>query len=81
MVAWQAGICLVGWLIENTKIFTLSGCGKTTVGAAVAEKLSLPFYDADDYHSQKNKEKMRSGPKKYILYQGYYIKDERCGFK
>ena len=47
----------------------------------MAEKLSLPFYDADDYHSQKNKEKMRSGPKKYILYQGYYIKDERCGFK
>ena len=38
-----------------------AGCGKTTVGSLVAQELSLPFYDADDFHSQENKAKMGSG--------------------
>ncbi len=39
----------------------VSGCGKTTVGELLAEKLDLPFYDADDFHPDVNVKKMRSG--------------------
>lgn len=39
----------------------VSGCGKTTVGQALAAQLEYPFFDADDYHSVENKEKMAAG--------------------
>ena len=39
----------------------VSGVGKTTLGKLLARKFSLPFFDADDFHSKKNKEKMREG--------------------
>lgn len=39
----------------------VSGCGKTTVGQALAERLSVPFYDADDYHPAENVAKMSQG--------------------
>ncbi len=42
-------------------IYGVSGCGKTTVGKALAKELSLPFYDADDYHPQTNIDKMSLG--------------------
>lgn len=42
-------------------IMGVSGCGKTTVGNLLAEKLQLPFYDADDYHPPSNIDKMSSG--------------------
>ena len=38
-----------------------SGCGKTTVGKLLAKKLQWNFYDADDFHSNENVEKMRQG--------------------
>ncbi|GAA42540.2 putative gluconokinase [Clonorchis sinensis] len=34
------------------------GCGKTTVGLALARKLGWNFIDADDYHSEENRNKM-----------------------
>ncbi len=37
------------------------GCGKTTIGQMLAEKLGWPFYDGDDFHPKKNVEKMRAG--------------------
>lgn len=37
------------------------GCGKTTVGKLLAEKLEWLFYDGDDFHSRENVEKMRAG--------------------
>jgi hypothetical protein len=37
------------------------GCGKTTIGKLLAEKLSWPFYDGDNFHLKKNVEKMRAG--------------------
>ena len=43
------------------KVPNFAGCGKTTVGSLVAQELSLPFHDADDYHSKENKVKMGSG--------------------
>ncbi len=42
-------------------IMGVSGSGKTTVGIALADKLNVPFYDADDYHPPENITKMSSG--------------------
>ncbi|GAC35213.1 gluconokinase [Paraglaciecola polaris] len=39
----------------------VSGTGKSTIGNMLAEKLSLPFYDADDFHPQSNVQKMQNG--------------------
>ena len=39
----------------------VSGCGKTTVGRALAERLDASFLDADDFHPAANVEKMRAG--------------------
>jgi gluconokinase len=39
----------------------VSGTGKSTVGGAVAEELSLTFIEADDFHSQHNVQKMTGG--------------------
>jgi len=42
-------------------IMGVSGCGKTSVGIALADCMSLPFYDADDYHPTDNIKKMQAG--------------------
>lgn len=39
----------------------VSGSGKTTIGKMLARELKLSFYDADDFHSAENIEKMRQG--------------------
>lgn len=39
----------------------VSGSGKTTIGKVLAKELSLPFYDADDFHSEANIQKMKDG--------------------
>ena len=46
------------------QIFVLmgvSGSGKTTIGTLLAQRLAIPFLDADDYHPQANKDKMHAG--------------------
>jgi gluconokinase len=42
-------------------IFGVSGAGKTTVGELLARELGWHFYEADDFHSPANIEKMRGG--------------------
>lgn len=42
-------------------IFGVSGAGKTTVGELLARELGWRFYEADDFHSPANIEKMRRG--------------------
>jgi gluconokinase len=42
-------------------IFGVSGAGKTTVGKLLARELDWHFYEADDFHSPANIEKMRRG--------------------
>lgn len=37
------------------------GCGKTTVGQALAQALGWPFRDADDFHPFANVAKMQAG--------------------
>ena len=39
----------------------VSGSGKTTIGRLLSEKTAMPFFDADDFHSAANKEKMKAG--------------------
>ncbi len=42
-------------------IMGVSGCGKSTVGQALAAALGAPFYDGDDFHPPENVAKMASG--------------------
>jgi gluconokinase len=42
-------------------IMGVTGVGKTTVGQLLAQRTGWPLYDADDYHSPANVEKMRAG--------------------
>lgn len=42
-------------------VMGVAGCGKSTVGAALAGRLQIPFLDADDYHPAANLEKMSRG--------------------
>lgn len=42
-------------------VMGVSGSGKTTVGRALAEAIGATFFDADDFHSAENVEKMRRG--------------------
>ena len=42
-------------------VMGVSGCGKTTVGRALAEKLNASFLDADDFHPAANVARMRAG--------------------
>lgn len=47
----------------NTVIFIMgvSGCGKSTIGQLVSERLNIPFFDGDDFHPQSNVDKMSNG--------------------
>ena len=39
----------------------VSGTGKTSLGKKLSQDTNWPFFDADDFHPQSNKEKMKSG--------------------
>lgn len=39
----------------------VAGSGKTTIGKLLHQKTAIPFFDADDFHPQANKEKMKAG--------------------
>lgn len=42
-------------------VMGVSGSGKSTVGAALAQRLRVPFADADDLHPPENIAKMSAG--------------------
>ncbi|TGB42442.1 gluconokinase [Mycolicibacterium peregrinum] len=42
-------------------VMGVSGSGKSTVGAALAQRMRVPFADADDFHPAANIAKMSSG--------------------
>jgi gluconokinase len=42
-------------------IMGVSGCGKSTVGETLAQRLECAFYDGDDLHPPENVAKMASG--------------------
>ncbi|XP_061409532.1 probable gluconokinase isoform X2 [Lethenteron reissneri] len=37
------------------------GCGKSTIGNTLSEKMNWKFLDADDFHPKCNKDKMQKG--------------------
>jgi gluconokinase len=42
-------------------VMGVSGAGKSTIGALLAERLGWPFEDGDAFHPPRNVEKMRGG--------------------
>lgn len=48
-------------MLDYWIIMGVSGSGKSTLGRALANELSLPFDDADDFHPQANVDKMSRG--------------------
>ena len=42
-------------------VMGVSGCGKSTIGKLLAEEFNIPFFDGDDYHPDKNVQKMAAG--------------------
>src|ERR1700760_2741288 len=42
-------------------VMGVSGSGKSTVGAALAQRMRVPFADADDFHPPANIAKMSAG--------------------
>ena len=42
-------------------VMGVAGCGKTTVGKALAQRLGWDFYDADNFHPPENVAKMVNG--------------------
>jgi gluconokinase len=42
-------------------VMGVSGCGKTTIGKLLAERLKYPFLDADGFHPPENVAKMAAG--------------------
>lgn len=48
-------------LKELIVVMGISGAGKSTIGAALAKKMELPFLDADDFHPRENVMKMSRG--------------------
>jgi gluconokinase len=42
-------------------IMGVAGCGKSSVGEALAQRLGIPYRDGDDLHTPEAVEKMRQG--------------------
>ena len=39
----------------------VAGCGKTTIGNLLSQRLNCPFYEGDDFHPVENIKKMSQG--------------------
>jgi gluconokinase len=48
-------------MCRDRHYFRRLGASKTTIGKLLADELGWQFYEADDFHSQANIEKMRRG--------------------
>jgi carbohydrate kinase (thermoresistant glucokinase family) len=46
---------------DRIVVMGVSGCGKSTIGALLAEHLGARFIDGDDLHPESNKDKMAAG--------------------
>lgn len=48
-------------MVSKLVIMGVSGCGKSSVGHALADALHWPLVEGDDFHSEANRDKMRRG--------------------
>jgi len=46
---------------RNVVIMGVAGCGKSTLGQALAERTGWPMIEGDDFHSNENKARMSAG--------------------
>ena len=46
---------------RNVVIMGVAGCGKSTLGQALAERMGWPMIEGDDFHSTGNKARMAAG--------------------
>jgi gluconokinase len=47
--------------VTSLVVMGVSGCGKSRIGELVAERLGLPLIEGDEFHSEENRARMRSG--------------------
>jgi len=47
--------------MHSLVVMGVSGCGKSCVGVALAERLGLPLVEGDEFHSEANRARMRRG--------------------
>lgn len=48
-------------MTESVVIMGVAGCGKSSLGAALAQSLNLSLLEGDDRHSAASRDKMRQG--------------------
>ncbi len=46
---------------DSIVIMGVAGCGKSSLGSAVAQALQLPLVEGDDFHSPESRQKMSQG--------------------
>ncbi|SCK47639.1 gluconokinase [Variovorax sp. HW608] len=54
---YTPGTDVARWLV----VMGVSGCGKSSLGAALARELALPLIEGDDFHAPESVRKMRAG--------------------
>ena len=42
-------------------VMGVAGCGKSSLGAALAQAEQMPLIEGDDHHSQASRDKMQQG--------------------
>jgi len=47
--------------VSSLVVMGVSGCGKSRVGADIAERLGIPLIEGDDFHADSSRALMRSG--------------------
>ena len=47
--------------MHSIVIMGVAGCGKSSLGAVLADALGLPLIEGDDHHSDSNRQKMQQG--------------------
>ena len=55
-------------ILAPVVVMGVSGSGKSTVGAALAQRLHVPFMDADTLHPKANIDKMAAGQRDVRFY-------------
>jgi gluconokinase len=49
------------WKMTKVVVMGVAGCGKSSLGQAVAAAEGLPLIEGDDFHSPSNRQKMAAG--------------------
>ena len=47
--------------MKSVVFMGVAGCGKSSLGAAVADAIGVPLIEGDDFHSERSKALMRNG--------------------